>query len=241
MLTLLPQCSATLSVRFLHKGDDFALPEHCARVHQIHGARTIRVHGPMDATEKADLSAVALAKADLSAVALAKADGMITDVAELPLVIRVADCQSFAVYVPEREIIGVLHAGWRGLLAGAIEEFFAVLKREWDVQPSDVWVAAGPSLCQQCAEFTDPAQELPGIDPTFFDGRRVDLRGIADAKLISLGVRKDHIERHPECTRCMPGRYWTYRGGDREAVMKGQSNMLHCKILSTSTHDRSLC
>ena len=209
-----------IDVRFLHKGDNLKAPTNCARLNQVHSNRTISVQHPMDATEKADLSAEALAKAD----------GMITDTIGLPLVIRVADCQSFCIYAPKKRVIGALHAGWRGLVADAIEEHFNVLKREWDIEPKDVWIAAGPSLCQRCAEFTDPKKELPGIDPRFFDGRYVDLRGIADEKFRTLGVVPERIERHPDCTRCHPERYWSYRGGDRSAVQQGSSNLLLCSI-----------
>lgn len=209
MLTLLTTLR-DIDVRFLHKGDDLTPPKNSCRLNQVHGNRTISVHGPIDATEKAD--------------------GMITDTIGLPLVIRVADCQSFCIFAPERRILGALHAGWRGLVAGGIEEHFNVLKREWGIEPKDVWIAAGPSLCQRCAEFTDPKKELPGIDPRFFDGRYVDLRGIADEKFRTLGVVPERIERHPDCTRCHPERYWSYRGGDRSAVQQGSSNLLLCSI-----------
>ena len=210
MLTLLPRFSSRLSVRFLGKADDLTLPSNCAWLHQIHGKRTIRVYGPMDATEQAD--------------------GMITDVIGLPLVIRIADCQNLCVVAPEKRVMGALHAGWRGLVAGAIEEFFAVLKKEWKIDPKDTWIAAGPSLCQACAEFTDPLKELPGIDPKFFDGRCVDLRGIADAKFAALGVPKDRIERHPDCTRCNPETYWSYRA-ERSDVARGKHNLMVCTLM----------
>lgn len=209
-----------IDVRFFHKGDDLSYPEYSCRVNQVHGSRTIRVEQPTGGTEKADLSAEALAQAD----------GMVTDVANLPLVIRIADCQSFVVYEPRKRVLGALHAGWRGLVAGAIEEWFKALKNEYDINPENVWIAAGPSLCQTCAEFTDPKKELPGIDPRFFDGRLVDLRGVADAKLHALGVLSDRIERHPDCTRCHPEKYWSYRG-EKDAVLSGNHNLMVCSMV----------
>ena len=120
--------------------------------------------------------------------------------------------------------------GWRGLIAGAIPEFFRVLKKEWGIDPSQTFVGAGPSLCKRCAEFTNPARELPSLSPQFVEKRHVDLQGAADAEFIALGVPENAIERSPDCTCCHPEKYWTYRGGDREAVKNGQTNMLVCLL-----------
>lgn len=178
----------------------FAMP------HQVHGNRTIVTREPMMFSEDAD--------------------GITTDQPDLTLAVLMADCQTFAIYAPQQKVIGVLHAGWRGLIKYAIPAFFETLQKEWHIAPRETFVAAGPSLCQNCAEFSDPVRELPDIDPKFFNGRLVDLRGIADAQLDRCGVPPTQRERHPDCTRCMPDHYWSYRGPDRERVREGWENML---------------
>ena len=181
-----------------------------AGLHQVHGNAVVMVREPTHRT--------------------IDADGMLTDERNLLLCTRWADCQNFAVFVPGTQIIGVLHSGWKGLVAGAIPSFFKTLKREWNVDAADAYVAAGPSLCQQCASFTDPVTELPGIPPELIDGRHADLRGWADRQLMDAGVRTDRFERHPDCTRCSPEKYWTYRGGHREEVKSGRTNMLAIRL-----------
>ncbi|MFH0851124.1 MAG: polyphenol oxidase family protein [Candidatus Peregrinibacteria bacterium] len=165
------------------------------------------------------------------------ADGLLTDRAGLALFVRFADCQSFIVYAPSRNVIGVLHAGWRGLRAGAIPEFFATLKKEWNIDPKDTWVAGGPSLCQKCAAFSDPKRELPTIQSQFVAGNHADLRCAADAQLFALGLPRDHLEHSPDCTCCTPQSYWTYRGGDREAVKNGGTNVLGCVLLDRNERE----
>ncbi len=184
--------------------------EACAE--QVHGARTVIIR---DAADR-----------------VAGADGLATDRPGLALSVRFADCQSFIVFAPSKNVIGVLHAGWRGLIAGAIPEFFASLKRAWKIDPQDTWIAAGPSLCQKCAEFSDPGRELPSIPSKLINGKQVDLRGAADAQLMALGLPPHHFERLPDCTCCIPGTYWTYRGGDRETVKEGGTNVLGCALLN---------
>lgn len=177
---------------------------------QMHGNRTVVIREPVNRIDQAD--------------------GMITDVPDLALCLRVADCQSFVVFEQKRSIVGVIHVGWRGLIAGAIPEFFRVMKKEHGIEPSETFVGAGPSLCRSCSDFKDPALELPSLSKEFIHGKIADLRGAATAQLFALGVSPDRFERHSDCTRCHPELYWTYRGGDRGAVKIGHCNMLVCAM-----------
>ncbi len=177
---------------------------------QVHGALTLRADGPGR---------------------FAGADGLVSATTNLTLNCRSADCQTLAFYSHKLHIGGVLHAGWKGLVAGAIPAFLDVLKREFDVQPSDLVVGIGPSLCLVCSEFTDPVRELPMIDPKFFHERLVDLRGIANKHLADAGIHSTNIERHPDCSKCRKDLWWSLRGGDLEELNKGARNVLSISLL----------
>ena len=161
-----------------------------------------------------------------------KGDGLMTDMPDLILSVRTADCQQFVVFDPKKHAFGVIHAGWKGLVRGIIPAFFEKFFEEWNSDARNLIVGAGPSLCKNCAEFTDPKQELIGIDKKFFDGRHADLRAIADDQLLSMGISFAHMERSPDCTKCNPDVYWTYRGGDKDAVNKRSVNYLACVMRS---------
>lgn len=154
-----------------------------------------------------------------------EADGIWTDVAGLTLSIRSADCQTFLAYDPNRNVLGVLHVGWRGLLNGAMREFFETARREWDIGPASLLVCAGPSLCVRCSAFSDPVRELPKIDARFFQGRHADLRGIADEQLRRCGIAHTQIDRHPACTRCDARHWYSYRAAPEE-VNEGCLNVM---------------
>jgi YfiH family protein len=141
-------------------------------------------------------------------------DGLITNTQGLALSVRWADCQSFVIYAPEKKVLGVLHAGWRGMAAKAITALYESLKT-FDVTPEETYVGISPSLCKNCADFSDPLNELPAHMHPFVDGKLVDLQAAADHELASLNVPKDHIERHPACTRCGEG-YWSWRRDKKE-------------------------
>lgn len=177
-----------------------------AGLHQVHGNRVIIVRDQSDRTEHAD--------------------GMITDVPGLALSVRWADCQNFVVYDPKKKILGVMHVGWKCLVAGTIPEFFRVLKRQFGIKGDDVFVGAGPSLCLKCSGFSDPLNEISNVPHEFVYEKNVDLQGWATKQLMDAGVGPDRFERHPDCTRCFPEKYWTYRGGHRQEVLDGHTNML---------------
>jgi polyphenol oxidase len=188
---------------------------HAVALHQVHGSKVI------------------VAREEIARTI--QADGVVTDMPNLALTIRSADCQNFVVFAPEKNVVGALHVGWKGLIADAIPSFFALLLYEWRIQPQEVLVGAGPSLCTTCADFTNPAIELPTVDSTFFSRRCIDLQGAANTELHSLGVPPDQIERMRECTRCNPEKYWTYRGGDKEKVLAGRTNLLACALTGNSS------
>lgn len=185
-------------------------PGRMASLRQVHGNRTLVVRTPMQRTEEGD--------------------GMLTDARDLWLTVRTADCQPIVLYHPGANVAGVLHVGWKGLLNSAIPAFLRTLAEEWDADPAGAYVAIGPSLCARCAEFSDPLRELPGIDPRFIRARTADLPGIADDQLKEAGIQPNRIERSPDCTKCLNDRYWSYRGGDREKVMEGWTNVLACVL-----------
>lgn len=219
LFPLFEQFQGRLQIAFFDKEDAVRQDKECAEkmgytnyagLHQVHGNRTVITREPSHSTEQAD--------------------GMITDTKELVLCSRSADCQTFVVFAPKKHVVGVLHAGWKGMNAQAITAFYTELKNEWGIEPADTFVAAAPSLSKQCAEFTDPATELPNIDPQFFEGRLVDLQAAADFELLMLGVPEEQIDRVPACTVCNAETLWSYRGGDRDAVINGDRNVL-CAVL----------
>jgi len=179
--------------------------KNIASLHQVHGALAVIVHEPTSRT--------------------LQADALATDQLGLSLTIRTADCQSVVLFDPIKNALCLMHAGWKGMRQKMLTSAVKTMQEEWKTNPADLIVGAGPSLCTSCAEFTDPTKEAPELS-AFFHNRCIDLRASADAELVSLGILKSHIDRSPDCTRCHPEHYWTYRGGDREAVENGWCNVM---------------
>jgi len=182
-----------------------------ASLKQMHGNATVRVMTPSSR--------------------MMEADALATDTKGLTLTIRFADCQAAVIFHPRDRIVCLVHAGWRGVRAKVMSNAYDFLRAQWNIHPADTFVGLVPSLCTDCSDFTDPATEAPELKD-FFRGRCIDLRSALDDELHGIGVPKERIERLPDCTRCSPDLYWTYRGGDREKVRQGFVNCLAVTIRS---------
>lgn len=203
-----------VDLRFMTRKDDIGSDADIARVTGVSGVVSLRqTHGNR---------AVVLREVSSR---IEEADAVFTDVPDLMLTIRFADCQNAVIIVPERRVIGLVHAGWRGVQSRIMTSAYALLASEWGIRPAETSVGLGPSLCTRCAEFTDPEREVPELR-NFFSGKSIDLRGALDAEMDEIGIPQNRRERLPDCTRCHPERYFTYRGGDRDLVKSGKVNCL---------------
>lgn len=76
------------------------------------------------------------------------ADGLITRENNLFLSITMADCLPIFLFEPKKEVIGIVHAGWRSLakniLANAIEKIEYI-----GGKPQNILVRIGTAICQK--------------------------------------------------------------------------------------------
>ena len=167
-------------------------------LHQVHGATVVVVGSPGDSAGQ-------------------PADASVSAVPGVALAVLTADCAPVAFASPEG-VIAVAHAGWRGLVAGVIEETVSTMRR---LGARSVVAALGPCIHAECYPFgardLDAVAERlgPGVRRTTSDGHpsldipaavRIALRR-ADAALIA---------DLAACTACSPG-YWSWRARRDEA------------------------
>ena len=150
---------------------------------QRHGARIALWDHPPAATDE-----------------LRDVDGHTTREPGLGLLVLVADCLPVALAGGGRATM--LHAGWRGLAAGILGKGAAM----YDEPPSAV---VGPGIGRCCyevgVEVLEAFADLDGVA----DGRMLDLRAAADAKLRAAGVHTiEHIDR---CTWCNEDMFFSHR------------------------------
>lgn len=172
-----------------------------------------QVHG-IDVVDEAEVSVGRAGKQKLP-----QADAVITSRPDHGLAILTADCLPVVIGCAQGRMLGVAHAGWRGLAAGVLEATLRRLQHR-ALGASMVWRAwIGPSIRQPCFEvgadvyraFTklDPAYDIhfiPGNQPQKW---LADLQGLAARRLYQAGVERVDVAAH--CTCRDADRFYSYR------------------------------
>jgi YfiH family protein len=146
---------------------------------QVHGTRVLTLDGPTEAIEEAD--------------------GVVTRATGVAALVLTADCLPVA--LATSDAVAMLHAGWRGLADGVLEEGVRALGG------GPVHAAVGPGAGGCCYEVGD---EVAARFPAWArDGRLLDLKAVAAARLRDAGVA-DVIDVG-RCTMCEPDVFFSHR------------------------------
>jgi polyphenol oxidase len=134
-------------------------------------------------------------------------DGLWTDEPNLPLLALTADCLPIALVRANGDgpAIGVLHAGWRGVLGGIVETGVAALGG------GAVAAAIGPAIGPCCYEVRDDVAEpfRKRFGRAIVRDGRLDLVTAAEQALRRAGCAS--VERLDVCTACHPELFFSYR------------------------------
>jgi YfiH family protein len=132
-------------------------------VRQVHGATVIRLATPADRPPEAD--------------------GHATARRDVALAVLTADCLPIA--LAAGGAVAMLHAGWRGLAAGVIDEGVSALREVGGHDPISAAIGPGAGPC--CYEVGEEVLSVFGET-----GPNLDLKAIARAKLEDAGVATVH-------------------------------------------------
>jgi YfiH family protein len=131
---------------------------------------------------------------------LPEADGQATAAHGIGLAMLAADCLPVA--IASEGAVATVHAGWRGLATGVIEEGVRTL-RELDGR-GPVHAAIGPGAGPCCYEVGEEVHARFGTK-----GPKLDLKAIAHDQLRKAGVEVVHDTGL--CTMCAPEWFFSHR------------------------------
>ena len=162
----------------------------------------------------------------------AQADGLITSTPGLLLGIQVADCVPVLVADTRRRIVAGFHAGWRGTVAGIVEQGIAQLTTDFASSPQDLVAAIGPSIRACCysvgeevhTRFHDRYSYAPALFSQAGGNLHLDLAEANRRQLLNAGLPADRITVLDQCTACARAdgqrKYFSYRA---EAGITGRA------------------
>jgi YfiH family protein len=156
-----------------------------ARCSQVHGREVLRLTGPPDGSRP-------------------EADGVATNVPRVAALVLTADCLPVALHAAGA--VAMVHAGWRGLAAGVLDEGLEALRELGGTGPVTAAIGPGAGVC--CYEVGDEVREAFADVPEARDGRNIDLPAVARRRLVDAGVAEIH--EAGICTMC-DERFFSHR------------------------------
>jgi YfiH family protein len=176
------------------RGEDLVLME------QVHGGR-VKVVGKYD-----------------KGGVIPEVDGIITQERTVVLGVVTADCLPILFYDPTEKVVGVIHAGWRGVLRRLPQKMIEVMIRLGSL-PENILVGIGPHIGVCCytidrervQKFEQRFGKLPGMINITEKHARLDLTIPVLNQLKHSGILDKKIILSPECTSCLNKDFFSYR------------------------------
>ena len=146
-----------------------------------------------------------------------EADGLITSIASIGLMVRTADCLPIVMYDAVKEVVAVVHAGWRGTVDQIVLKTLDIFKNDYGSSVSDLQVWFGPCARSCCYEvdqkFIDNLSSVPLYNAVVKRGKSwyFDIPGYNAALLKKEGVSAAQLYyEYNQCTLCND-KYCSYR------------------------------
>ncbi len=164
-------------------------------------------------------------------------DALITNVPGRPLIAYSADCIPILLWAQDVGAVAAIHAGWRGTVADIAAKCVAKLGTVYHADPAHIKAAIGPGISACCFSTHD---DVPNalrqafgsladcciIPDTDEHGKfLVDIKQVNAMRLQMAGLKSQNIAISPECTCCLPQKYWSHRytqgkrGGQAAVIM----------------------
>lgn len=142
-------------------------------------------------------------------------DGLLTEMKEVPLLLHFADCVPVALagIAAGGPVVGLLHAGRKGLVAGIIKSGVDLMRRRFSLAPQSIVAAIGPAIGACCYEVDKTiASEF---SRRFGNGvlakeNHLDLAAAAETDLTAAGLLPENIHVLELCTSC-DANFYSYR------------------------------
>jgi YfiH family protein len=159
-------------------------------------------------------------------------DALVTDSPGLLLLAQGADCPLVGVMSSDKNVVAVIHSGWRGTHANIVHTTVDVMKARFAITPSPLHAFIAPAAAACCYEvqsdvadyfrsYDKPGDPEKGLSAAIHARDKklyLDVRAVILRQLLNEGLLLENIEVHPSCTICDP-EYFSYR---REGIHAGR-------------------
>ncbi len=151
-------------------------------------------------------------------------DGLITDLKNVLLTTVHADCLPVYFFDPEKGVIGLVHARWRGSAASIASKAAEKMTAVFGCEKSDIHVYIGPGISKCCFEIGKEVYDIFSKKSFFTEELAdkkvndsgetkyyIDLKGVNRRQLENIGIKPENIQQSSHCTCCEPRLFCSYR------------------------------
>jgi hypothetical protein len=144
---------------------------------------------------------------------LGEGDALLENTPGSVIAVRTADCLPILLVDERHRAVAVVHAGWRGTVAGIAQRAVEAMRRQFGSLAADLHAALGPCIGKCCYEVG------PEVAAQFGQQGRahVDLAEANRQRIVDAGVTPEHIYASNLCTMCRPEEFHSFRR-DKEAA-----------------------
>lgn len=131
------------------------------------------------------------------------------------LSVTIADCLPIVIFDPQKEVIGLIHCGWKGLEKKIIEKAVKKMEENFVVNSNELLAGIGPGIGSCHFEVKEDflARFNSYHDAIIKKDRKsyIDLKLIAKRQLEETGIKPENIYISSVCTYCQADKYFSYR------------------------------
>jgi copper oxidase (laccase) domain-containing protein len=159
------------------------------------------------------------------------ADGLITRRPRVGLMLNAADCIPLVVFDSERDILSLIHVGWRGAVNQFPEKILGYARENYGFNAGDSVAYLGPTVGQESyrAEELHEAQTGEDWKPHIKegdDGFYIDLQGFVSAELLREGIKPENIHAFPTDTAESYSGHYSFTRHKNEGVPNGRNGFV---------------
>ncbi len=137
-------------------------------------------------------------------------DALITSLKNVSIAITTADCVPIILYAADKNVIGAVHAGWRGTVSYILKKTIQTMINHYHCNPDCIYAAIGPSISPAVFEtgdevyltFKDAGFDMPSISFKHPDTRKyhINLWEANKQQLMASNIPENQIEIAGICT-----------------------------------------
>ncbi|MCP4521630.1 MAG: peptidoglycan editing factor PgeF [Cytophagales bacterium] len=145
-------------------------------------------------------------------------DALITNEKGIALAVICADCVPIILYDHKKQVIAVIHAGWRGTVGRIVQNTVQKMTEVYGSNPQNIWAGIAPSISKEAYEVGEEViqivKETIGEDVFYAKDNEKYLLDLWEANkkvLIESGIPYHQIEIAEICTYQSSDTFFSYR------------------------------